>query len=58
MGGGLYLRLGIEVGGEFMLAVQGRGRVIVQTLLRNVRGLRLVVVSEGRLGDCLGLRGE
>lgn len=38
-----------------MLAIQRGGRIIVQTL-RDVGGLRLVVVSEGWLGDCLGLR--
>jgi hypothetical protein len=58
VGRGLHLSLGVEMGGEFVLTVQRGGRVIVQTLLRNVGGLRLVVVGEGWLGNCLGLRSE
>ena len=41
-----------------MLTVQRGGRTIVQTLLRDVGGLRLVVIGEGWLGDGLGLRSE
>jgi hypothetical protein len=59
MGRWLHLSWGVGVGGEFVLTVQRRSGVIVQVLLgRNMRGLRLVVVSEGWLGDSLGLRGE
>jgi hypothetical protein len=41
-----------------VLAIQRGGRIVVQTLLRNVGGLGLMVVGEGWLGDGLGLRGE
>ena len=41
-----------------MLTVQGGGRAIVETLLRDVGGLRLVVVGERWLGDCLRLGSE
>ena len=58
VGRGLHLSWGIEVGGEFMLTVQRWSRAIVQTLLRDMGGLRLVVIGEGWLGDRLGLRGE
>lgn len=58
VGRGLYLGLRVEMGGEFVLAIQRGIRTIVQTLLRNVGGLRLMVVCEGWLRDCLGLRGE
>lgn len=58
VGGVLDLRLRVEMGGVFVLIVQRGSRVIVQTLLRNVGSLGLVVICEGWLGDRLGLRSE
>lgn len=47
---GRGLSLGVKMGGEFVLTIQGGGRVAVQTLLRRKVGvLGLVMVGEGWL---------